>query len=117
MVKEAEAAAEDDKRAMEKIEAKNGLEGYLYNSRNSFRDEKVKEKLDADTIEKAEEILKEHIEWLESHSDETTEVYKERQKVAEDAIRPMLMKLYGATDASGDASSSVPSEPKVEEVD
>lgn len=118
MVKEAEAAAEDDKRAMEKIEAKNGLEGYLYNSRNSFRDEKVKEKLDADTISKAEEILKEHIEWLESHSDETTEVYKERQKVAEDAIRPMLMKLYGATDASGEkGDDSVPSEPKVEEVD
>jgi len=103
---------------MEKIEAKNGLEGYLYNSRNSFRDEKVKEKLDADTISKAEEILKEHIEWLESHSDETTEVYKERQKVAEDAIRPMLMKLYGATDASGEkGDDSVPSEPKVEEVD
>lgn len=118
MVKEAEAAAEDDKRAMEKIEAKNGLEGYLYNSRNSFRDEKVKEKLDADTISKAEEILKEHIEWLESHSDEMTEVYKERQKVAEDAIRPMLMKLYGATDASGEkGDDSVPSEPKVEEVD
>ena len=118
MVKEAEAAAEDDKRAMEKIEAKNGLEGYLYNSRNSFRDEKVKEKLDADTISKAEEILKEHIEWLESHSDETTEVYKERQKVAEDAIRPMLMKLYGATDASGEkGDDSVPSEPKIEEVD
>jgi L1 cell adhesion molecule like protein len=111
MVKEAEAAADEDKAAMERVEAKNGLESYLYNARNSFREEKVKEKLDADTISSAEAVLKEHIDWLESHPDESTETYKERQKVAEEAVRPMLMKLYGATDQSAGTG------PAVEEVD
>jgi len=111
MVKEAEAAADEDKAAMERVEAKNGLESYLYNARNSFREEKVKEKLDAETISSAEAVLKEHIDWLESHPDESTETYKERQKVAEEAVRPMLMKLYGATDQSAGTG------PAVEEVD
>jgi L1 cell adhesion molecule like protein len=114
MVKEAEAAADEDKAAMERVEAKNGLESYLYNARNSFREEKVKEKLDEETISSAEAVLKEHIDWLESHPDESTETYKERQKVAEEAVRPMLMKLYGATDQSGAAGAAGPT---VEEVD
>jgi L1 cell adhesion molecule like protein len=116
MVKEAEAAADEDKAAMERVEAKNGLESYLYNARNSFREEKVKEKLDADTISSAEAVLKEHIDWLESHGDESTETYKERQKTAEEAVRPMLMKLYGASDQSAQGAE-VPKGPVVEEVD
>jgi hypothetical protein len=32
---------------MAKVEARNELESYLYNARNSLQDEKVKEKLDA----------------------------------------------------------------------
>jgi hypothetical protein len=31
-------------------------------------------------LEKAEGILKGHIEWLEANPDETTDMYKERQK-------------------------------------
>ena len=121
MVAEAAAAAEEDKVRMERVEAKNGLESYLYNARNSFRDEKAKEKTDAATLEKAEGILKGHIEWLEANPDETTEVYKERQKSVEEEIRPMLMAMYGATDSSGSAAAAAapapePS-PRVEEVD
>ena len=101
MVKEAEAAAADDKAAMERIEAKNGLESYLYNARNSFRDEKTKEKLSADDISKGEESVKTFIDWLEANPDASKEDFTDKQKTAEEAIRPVLMKLYAATDASG----------------
>jgi L1 cell adhesion molecule like protein len=114
MVQEAEASAEEDKARMERVEAKNALESYIYNARNSFRDEKVKEKMDADTVAKAEDILKGHIEWLDTHQEEETAVYKDRQKAAEEEIRPMLMSMYGATDATGDAGAPGP---KVDEVD
>jgi len=112
MVQEAETSAEEDKVRMECVEAKNGLESYIYNARNSFRDEKVKEKMEAAMIEKAEEILKGHIEWLDSHQEEVTGVYKDKQKEVEEEIRPMLMSMYGATDASASASA-----PRSEEVD
>ena len=121
MVAEAAAAAEEDKVRMERVEAKNGLESYLYNARNSFRDEKAKEKTDAATLEKAEGILKAHIEWLEANPEESTDTYKERQKSVEEEIRPMLMAMYGATDASGQGTAAAAAEPepspRVEEVD
>ena len=119
MVSEAAAAADEDKARMERVEAKNTLESYLYNARNSFRDEKAKEKTDAATLEKAEAILKENIEWLESNLEESTETYKERQKTVEEQIRPMLMAMYGATDASAAAAAQEQAEPspRVEEVD
>ena len=122
MVSEAAAAAEEDKVRMERVEAKNSLESYLYNARNSFRDEKAKEKTDAATLEKAEAILKGHIEWLESNPEESTETYKERQKLVEDEIRPMLMAMYGATDSSAQAAQAAQAAepeqtPRVEEID
>jgi L1 cell adhesion molecule like protein len=115
MVKEAELAAADDKAAMEKVEAKNSLESYLYNSRNTFNDEKTKEKLSAEDVEKATGLIKEYIDWLDANPLGEKETYAEKQKEAENAIRPILMKLYGATDAS---APEVPvKEPVVEEVD
>lgn len=117
MVRDAETLAEEDKKAMELVEAKNDLESYLYNARNSFRDEKVKDKLEPETIENAETILKEHIEWLDTHPEETKDIYVDRKKVAEDAIRPLLMKLYGATDGTKMAPEEPVPAPTVEEVD
>jgi L1 cell adhesion molecule like protein len=121
MVEAAAAAAEDDKRAMERVEAKNELEGYLYNARNSIREDKVKEKLDADEISKAEEILKGHIEWLDSNGDADKDTYKGRYEEVQNEIRPILMKLYAAQDFSGkgaETASAPPHDaPKVEEVD
>jgi heat shock 70kDa protein 1/2/6/8 len=111
MVSDAEALAEEDKKAMERVEAKNELESYLYNARNTVRDEKTKEKIGENSVSDAEAIIKEHIEWLDNHGDESKDTYKERYKTAEEAIRPILMKLYGAKDMSegaGDASAPTP---------
>lgn len=122
MVKNAEELAEEDKKAMERVEAKNELESYLYNARNTVRDEKTKEKLLPEDVQKAEEVLKEHIEWLDTHPEESKDGFKDRYKMAEEAIRPILMKLYGAKDMSQaggveQASSEPQPQPKVEEVD
>merc|ERR1712029_337480 len=43
MVKEAEMYADEDKKVKERIDAKNGLESYLYNLKNQLEDEKMKE--------------------------------------------------------------------------
>jgi L1 cell adhesion molecule like protein len=120
MVEAAAAAAEDDKKAMERVEAKNELEGYLYNARNTVREDKVKEKLGADEIAKAEEVLKGHIDWLDAHGDDDKETYKARYEEAQNEIRPLLMKLYGAQDFSGKGGApdaAAEPGPKVEEVD
>jgi L1 cell adhesion molecule like protein len=110
---------------METIEAKNELESYLYNARNSFRDEKVVSKLGADAKE-GEEKTQEFLNWMDNHSDEDKDTYKAKMKEAEEALRPVLMKLYasgegGATGEEGNLpgmhGQSSESKPKVEEVD
>lgn len=116
MVAEAAEHEAEDKARMARIEAKNEFESYLYNARNSFQEEKVKEKLGSDA-EEGVKAAQEYINWLENHDQEDTETYKSKQKEAEEKIRPFLMKLYGAKDYSGaGAEGSVPG-PRVEEVD
>lgn len=98
---------------MEKIEAKNELESYLYNARNSFRDEKVVDKLGADAKE-GDEKAQEFINWLDNHSDEDKESYKNKMKEAEEVLRPILMKLYATQTPAQEQEQPGP---KVEEVD
>ena len=101
MVENADKFAEEDKVKMERVEAKNDLESYLYNARNTMRDDKTKEKLSADDIKQAEEYLETGMKWLEAHGEAETQEFKDEKKRVEDLVRPVLMKMYGATDYSG----------------
>lgn len=119
MVREAAEHEVEDKMRMERIEAKNELESYLYNARNSFQDEKVKEKLGEDATQGSDKA-QEFINWLDNHTDEEKDVYKNKMKEAEEALKPLLMKLYASqgSAADGEAANEMPvPEPKVEEVD
>jgi len=107
MVQDAEKNAAEDKKQMERIDSKNKLESYLYNTRNSLTEEKVKEIL-GDTTD-VEKLIKEGIDWLEGNPGATKEEYEEKQKLYEEKIKPFMMKLY--------ANSGSPGSPKVEEVD
>ena len=116
MVAEAAEHEAEDKARMERIEAKNELESYLYNARNSFQDEKVKEKLGDDAtagVDKAQEF----INWLDNHGDEEKDTYKAKMKEAEEALRPLLMKLYASKDGAPSEQEQPSEGPKVEEVD
>lgn len=128
MVREAADHEAEDKSRMETVEKRNELESYLYNARNSFREEKVKEKLGEDA-KRGEEIVQGHLTWLESNQDHMKEEYEERLKQAESELRPIMMKLYadqpGASGSAYDGTAEgsmpgmhgMPSGPKVEEVD
>jgi len=69
MVQEAEAMAEEDKLAKEKVESKNALENYVYSIRNAINDnEKLGSKIDAEKKGKIETIIKEAIEWIDENA-------------------------------------------------
>jgi L1 cell adhesion molecule like protein len=122
LVKEAEKYAAEDKTRMERVEAKNQLETYLYNTRNAVQEEKVKETLGADTVKEVDQWVKEGLEWLDQHPDEEKSEYESKQKDYENKIRPVMMKLYQNSGMGSDPSSSIPpmpssNGPNVEEVD
>jgi heat shock protein 1/8 len=122
LVEEAAKYEQEDKEKFSRVEAKNQLEAYLYNARNSLQEEKVKEKLGSEA-ETALTDIEQGIQWLNDNQEESKEVYDEKQKEVEGRVRPTLMKLYqdAANDFQGakaDAEAEGgPAAPKVEEVD
>lgn len=111
MVEEASKYEAEDKAVMERVEAKNTAEAYLYNARNSTDDEKVKDVLSTADKEQIDSTVKAGLEWLDEHREASVEEYKEKQKEWEGSIRPLLMKLYAAKgNAAADASAPAPSE-------
>jgi heat shock protein 1/8 len=114
LVEEAAKHAEEDKAVMARVEAVNELESYLYNARNSLKEDKVKEKLGEDA-EWPLKVIDEGLEWLQENPSSSAEEYKEKLKEYENKIRPVLMKLYEGSAPSG--AEGVAPGPKVEEVD
>lgn len=101
MINQAEKFKDEDNKRRENIDAKNGLENYLYNLKNSIlkEPENAEQKSpNFDEVKKeAEPIIDECLKWLEEHDKEETEVYKDKQKEMENKINPLMTKLYGAT--------------------
>eukprot|EP00879_Flechtneria_rotunda_P000338 GHRR01000429.1.p1 GENE.GHRR01000429.1~~GHRR01000429.1.p1 ORF type:complete len:655 (+),score=227.08 GHRR01000429.1:137-2101(+) len=130
MVQEAEKYKAEDEAARQKVEAKNGLENYAYNMRNTIKDDKVASKLEADDKEKIEKKVQEVIEWLEANQLAEVEEFEHQQKELEAVCNPIISKMYqgaggagGMPDMSGmgagaaDPSSAGRGGPTVEEVD
>lgn len=118
LVEEAERYAAEDKERLERVEARNGLESYLYNARNSVREDSVKDKLDESDRKQVEDTVEEGLRWLGEHESGSIDEFKEAQTKYESTIRPVLMKLYAGS--GGDAPSGPPPDvpgPTVEEVD
>lgn len=116
MVAEAEQFAAADKELMERMESKNKMEGYLYNCRNSIREEKVKEKLTSEDVDTVENAVTEGLAWMDQHTDAVKLEYDEKHSEYEKQLMPVMMKLYKSPNQED--SSPVPSaEPHVEEVD
>jgi len=104
MVREAEEFAEEDKAVQGRINAKNGLESYLYNLKNTLEDE---EKGVADKIEEAEKnelinLIDESLDWLEENPEAEAEEYKEKQKEVEQVANPIMKNVYQGSGAPGD---------------
>jgi L1 cell adhesion molecule like protein len=122
MVEEAAKYEAEDKAVLERTEARNGAEAYLYNARNSINEEKVKETLSQEDRDTIETTVKIGLDWMEANHEAGVDEVKSKQKEWEEAIRPIMMKLYAAQAGKSDPSAAAePSvggaEPRVEEVD
>ncbi len=105
MVREAEEFAEEDKKVQQRITAKNGLESYLYNLKNTLNDE---EKGIADKIEEAEKkeltsLIDETLDWLEENPEAEADEFGAKQKEVEQVANPIMRKVYQGSGAPGSA--------------
>ncbi|KAG1218181.1 hypothetical protein G6F35_008529 [Rhizopus arrhizus] len=93
MVNDAEKYKAEDDAAAARIQARNGLESYAYNLRNTLQEEKVASKIEAGDKEKLENAVKEAIDWLDNSHEASKEEYESRQKELEEVANPIMMKI------------------------
>jgi L1 cell adhesion molecule like protein len=137
LVAEAEKYKAEDEVVRLTVEAKNGLDSYIFQVRSSINSN---DKMNSEDKETINELLKEATTWLDANQHGTKEEYETKQKELEGKILPLLTKGMsnmdpnamggmggmngfdgpsGHNDAnSSSSSSSVPeSGPKIEEID
>jgi len=95
MVSEAEKYKAEDEEVAARIAARNGLESYAYNLRNSLQDEKVGGKLEEADKNKLKEAIDDAIKWLDESAEASKDEYESRQKELEEVANPIMTKLYG----------------------
>jgi heat shock 70kDa protein 1/2/6/8 len=96
MVSEAEKYRAEDEAATARITAKNGLESYSYNLRNSLTDDKLADKFAPEDKSKLQGAVDEAIKWLDESQEASKEEYEEKQKELEAIANPIMQRLYGA---------------------
>jgi len=133
MVQEAEKYKSEDEEHKKKVDAKNALENYAYNMRNTIQDDKVGGKIDADDKKKIEEAVEGAISWLDANQLAEVDEFEDKLKELEGLCNPIMSKMYqagggmpgggGMPDMGGGAGAPPPAGegasagPKIEEVD
>jgi len=98
MINDAKKFENDDKEIKERIEAKNDLENYVYNVRNSTESQEFKSKLGEKKYKKLNDIIKESIQWLDDNDNLSKEEYIEKHQEVEKIIQPIVMLKYKKTE-------------------
>ena len=104
MLKKAEQFKEEDNKLRENIEAKNGIENYLYNLKNTFTKKEDSPPIFDEIKTEVDPIIEEGLKWLEDNAKVSTEEYTNKQKELETKINPLMQKLYQQQTPPGGAT-------------
>ena len=126
MVREAEEFADEDAKEKAKIQARNELEAYLYNLKNSINDS-LEGKLSEDEKDQLNSAVNNGLDWLEDHPAAEKEECDAKQKEVEQIVNPIIKRAYEGSagsargnvddDFMGEDLDGVNDGPTVEEMD
>ncbi|VDM15700.1 unnamed protein product [Wuchereria bancrofti] len=94
MVQEAEKYKADDEAQKDRISAKNALESYAFNMKQTIEDEKLKDKISADDRKKIEDKCNEVIRWLDGNQTAEKDEFEHQQKEMEALCNPIITRMY-----------------------
>merc|ERR1712210_80135 len=107
MVREAEEFADEDKKVKERIDARNGLESYVYNLKNTLDDDEKSASISAEDKKELQDIVDETLDWMDENPEAEKEDYDGKQKEVENIANPIMRNFYaggggGEEDDMGD---------------
>jgi len=122
MVREAEQYAEEDKTAKERIDAKNSLESYCYQMKNTLSEDKFKSAVSEEDVTALTSKVDEVMAWLDTAENATKEEFDSMQKDLESIANPIMTKMYQGAPEGGMPGGMPTGEadgagPTIEEVD
>ena len=94
LVKEAEKFKDEDNKVKERIEAKNGLEQYCYQVRQTINDAKLKDKFSEDEKKQIEGKVDEVLKWVNDNPAAAKDEYDSKMKEIEGIFNPIMQKVY-----------------------
>ncbi|KAF2880670.1 hypothetical protein ILUMI_25509 [Ignelater luminosus] len=98
MVADAEKYKEEDEKQKERIKARNQLEGYIFNLKQTLND--VGDKLSVEDKNVVEKACDECLRWLDNNLLAEKEEYEHRQKELTSICSPIMSKLYASNDGA-----------------
>lgn len=117
MLREAEKYKEEDQAGRDRVEARNNLESYLYNMKNSVVNNS-EVKLDEADKKNIHETVDEGLKWLDANESATKDEFKAKYDEVSGRLNPVLAKMYGGMEGmAAAAASGAGGAPTVEEVD
>jgi len=95
LVQEAERYKAEDEANKGRVEAKNGLENYAFQIRNSINDEKLAGKVSEEDKTKINDAVQSTTSWLDANQNAEKEEFEAKQKELEGICLPILQNLGG----------------------
>ena len=89
MIREAKYYKAEDDAHMKKVEAKNALEKYAYNMRNTIRSNKISSGMALADKEEVEDAIEKAMQWLEDNQFAETDDFKRKLKELEGICKPL----------------------------
>ena len=109
MVQEAEKFKDEDNKIKARIEAKNGLENYIFQMKNTLNDEKLKDKFTDDDKKVIEDASKEGLQFIEGAGDSASaEEFNAKLKEIEAKFNPIMMRVYQAAGGAPGGMGGMP---------
>ena len=105
MVSDAEKYKAEDEKQRDRVQAKNALESYAYQMKQTMEDEKLKDKISEEDKKAVLDKCNEVISWLDSNQTAEKDEYEDKQKELEKIYNPIITKVY---QAAGGAPGGMP---------
>jgi len=94
MVNDAEKYKAEDEQMKAKVEAKNGLENYCFQIKNTLNEEKLKEAFTDEDKATIEECSKDGLQWLEANPEADADAMEGKRKEIEAKFNPIMQRVY-----------------------
>lgn len=107
MVQDAEKFKDEDEKMRQKVQARNSLENYCFQVKNTLNDDQMSAKFSDEDKQTVDDICKEGLQFLESNPDAEAARCEAKQRELEAKFNPIMQKIYAQSAPTGAADADM----------